>query len=173
MSNEKEQIAQRRANLEALTRLGIAPYPNGCARSATVGELVAAHASKSGEALEAEQPQAAVAGRIMSIRSFGKANFLVLSDGLERVQVYVRADSLDGRSFQIFKLLDFGDFVRVAGRIFRTKTNELTIWAAELEFLVKCLLPMPEKWHGLTDVEVRYRQRYLDLMVNADSRRVF
>ena len=108
-----------------------------------------------------------------AIRSFGKANFLVLSDGKARIQVYIRQDSLPERDFQIFKLLDFGDWVGVEGRLFRTKTNELTIWASQLEFLAKCLLPLPEKWHGLTDVEIRYRQRYLDLIVNPDSRRVF
>ena len=97
----------------------------------------------------------------------------MLSDGLARIQVYIREDSLDPLSFQIFKLLDFGDHVGVEGRVFRTRTNELTIWASRLQFLAKCLLPMPEKWHGLTDIEVRYRQRYLDLIVNPDARRVF
>ena len=86
---------------------------------------------------------------------------------------YVRQDSLPERDFKIFKLLDFGDWIGVEGRLFRTKTNELTIWASQLEFLAKCLLPLPEKWHGLQDVEIRYRQRYLDLIVNPDSRRVF
>ena len=97
----------------------------------------------------------------------------MLSDGKARVQVYIRQDALSERDFQIFKLLDFGDLVGVEGRLFRTKTNEFTIWASKLEFLAKCLLPLPEKWHGLTDVETRYRQRYLDLIVNPDSRRVF
>ena len=113
------------------------------------------------------------AGRILSIRGFGKANFLVISDGLARIQVYVRADSLSALDFKVYGLLDFGDHIGVEGRVFRTKTNELTIWAASLTFLAKCLLPMPEKWHGLTDVETRYRQRYLDLIVNPDSRKVF
>ena len=115
----------------------------------------------------------ASAGRILGIRSFGKANFLVLSDGKARVQVYVRQDSVPERDFAMFKLLDFGDWVGVEGRLFRTKTNELTIWASQLQFLAKCLLPLPEKWHGLQDVEIRYRQRYLDLIVNPDARRVF
>ena len=97
----------------------------------------------------------------------------MLSDGLAKIQVYVRQDSLPALDFQIFKLLDFGDWIGVSGRLFRTKTNELTIWASRLHFLAKCLLPLPEKWHGLTDVEIRYRQRYLDLIVNPDSRRVF
>jgi lysyl-tRNA synthetase class 2 len=173
MSNEKEQIAQREAKLEALVALGVNPYPHRFARTGAIADLVGTHGSTSADALEASQPQARVAGRVLSIRSFGKANFLVLSDGLERIQVYVRADSTDDLSFQIFKHLDFGDLVGVDGRIFRTKTNELTVWAARLEFLAKCLLPMPEKWHGLTDVEARYRQRYLDLIVNPESRRVF
>ena len=90
-----------------------------------------------------------------------------------KIQVYIRQDALPALDFQIFKLLDFGDWVGVEGRLFRTKTNELTIWASRLHFLSKCLLPLPEKWHGLTDVEIRYRQRYLDLIVNPDSRRVF
>ena len=97
----------------------------------------------------------------------------MLSDGHAKLQVYVRQDSMPELDFKIYKLLDFGDWVGVEGRLFRTKTNELTIWASRLHFLSKCLLPLPEKWHGLTDVEIRYRQRYLDLIVNPDSRRVF
>ena len=97
----------------------------------------------------------------------------VLSDGLRRLQVYVREDSLPKEDFQIHQLLDLGDHVGVEGRLFRTKTNELTVWAARLHFLAKCLVPLPEKWHGLTDIETRYRQRYLDLIVNPTSRQVF
>ena len=131
------------------------------------------HGAKTGAELEAAQITTRVAGRILAMRTFGKANFLVLSDGKARVQVYIRQDALPERDFRIFKLLDFGDLVGVEGRLFRTKTNELTIWASKLEFLAKCLLPLPEKWHGLTDVEIRYRQRYLDLIVNPESRQVF
>ena len=97
----------------------------------------------------------------------------MLSDGLDRIQVYVRADAMDERSFQIVTHVDLGDHVGVEGRVFRTKTKELTIWAERIEFLVKGLLPLPEKWHGLTDIETRYRQRYLDLIVNPESRQVF
>ena len=85
----------------------------------------------------------------------------------------MREDSVDARSHSVFKALDFGDIVGVEGRLFRTRTNELTIWAERIDFLVKCLLPMPEKWHGLADIEARYRQRYLDLIVNPESRQVF
>jgi lysyl-tRNA synthetase, class II len=173
MSNELEQVAQRKAKLSELVALGVPPYPVRFERSATIAQVVAAKSGATGEELEAEKPEVAVAGRILSMRTFGKANFLVLSDGLERLQVYVRADSMSAQDFEIFKRLDFGDHVGVSGRLFRTKTNELTVWAASLTFLAKCLLPLPEKWHGLTDVELRYRQRYLDLIVNAESRRVF
>ena len=97
----------------------------------------------------------------------------MISDGRARIQIYIRQDSLPELDFKIFKLLDFGDFVGVEGALFRTKTNELTIRASNLVFLAKCFLPLPEKWHGLSDIETRYRQRYLDLIVNPDSRRVF
>ena len=170
---ESDLLRQRRENFEELIKLGVDPYPRQFERSNTIEELVEAHGSKPGDALEAEQPRARTAGRILAIRSFGKANFLVLSDGRSKIQVYIRKDALPERDFALFKLLDFGDFVGVEGRVFRTKTNELTIWASSLDFLAKCFLPLPEKWHGLTDVETRYRQRYLDLIVNPDSRQVF
>ena len=170
---ESDQIVQRRANLEELKKLGIDPYPRKFDVQATIEHIVANYGDTSGQELEAEQPRTRTAGRILGIRSFGKANFLVLSDGKARVQVYIRQDSLPERDFQVFKLLDFGDWVGVEGRLFRTRTNELTIWASQLQFLAKCLLPLPEKWHGLQDIEIRYRQRYLDLIVNPDSRRVF
>ena len=170
---ESDQVLQRRANLDQLRKLGIEIYPRRFDPATTIDAVVSEHGSKTGAELEAAQITTRVAGRILAMRSFGKANFLVLSDGVARIQVYVRQDALSERDFTIFKLLDFGDLVGVEGRLFRTKTNEFTTWASKLEFLAKCLLPLPEKWHGLTDVEIRYRQRYLDLIVNPDSRRVF
>ncbi len=170
---ETDQILQRRANMAALAELGIDLYPRRFEHTDTVEALVQAHETKDGPALDAAPIQAVTAGRVLAIRSFGKANFLVLSDGKARIQVYIRQDSVPERDFKAFTLLDFGDYVGVTGRLFRTKTHELTIWASKLEFLVKCLLPLPEKWHGLQDVELRYRQRYLDLIVNHDVRRVF
>jgi lysyl-tRNA synthetase class 2 len=172
-TQESDQIVQRRANLDALKQLGVDVYPQRFDTEATISTIVATHGAATGEALEANHVRTRVAGRILSVRTFGKANFLVLSDGVSRLQVYVRQDSVPERAFQIFKLLDFGDWVGVEGRLFRTKTNELTVWVSDLAFLSKCLLPLPEKWHGLTDIETRYRQRYLDLAVNPDSRRVF
>src|SRR5579872_2775122 len=173
MSSQDEQVQQRQSNLAELAKLGIEIYPRTFARKDTITALVDAHNAKSHDALEAERPETTTAGRILAIRAFGKANFLVLSDGHAKLQVYIRQDSLPELDFSIYKLLDFGDWVGVEGRLFRTKTNELTIWASRLHFLSKCMLPLPEKWHGLTDVETRYRQRYLDLIVNPDSRRVF
>ena len=171
--SESDLIRQRRENFEELVRLGVEPYPRAFERSDTIEALVSAHGPKPGEELEAAAIHTRTAGRILAIRSFGKANFLVISDGRARIQVYIRQDSLPERDFRIFQLLDFGDFVGVEGTLFRTKTQELTVRATRLEFLAKCFVPLPEKWHGLSDVETRYRQRYVDLIVNPDSRRVF
>ncbi|MCC7417978.1 MAG: lysine--tRNA ligase [Acidobacteria bacterium] len=173
MTAYDEQVAQRRANLEELGKLGIEIYPRRFERRHTIAGLVDAYGARSHDELEAARVETITAGRILGIRAFGKANFLVLSDGAARIQAYIRQDSLDELGFRVFKLLDFGDWVGIEGRLFRTKTGELTIWASRLHFLAKCLLPLPEKWHGLADVETRYRQRYLDLIVNPDSRRVF
>jgi lysyl-tRNA synthetase class 2 len=170
---ESDQLRQRRANFEELQRVGVPAYPHAFERSDTIQSLVAAHGHKTRDALDAEHIETRTAGRILAIRSFGKANFLVISDGAARIQVYIRNDSLSERDFAVYKLLDIGDYVGVEGRLFRTKTNELTIWASKLEFLAKCFIPLPEKWHGLHDIEIRYRQRYLDLIVNPESRRVF
>ena len=173
MSSEVVQTEQRKANLDAIMRLGFAAYPNKFDTTHSVSQLVDGHSAKSKEDLEGSRVDTITAGRIVSVRSFGKASFLVLSDGRSRIQVYVRQDALSERDYQLSKLLDLGDQIGVSGHLFRTKTNELSIWASSLEFLAKCFLPLPEKWHGLQDVEIRYRQRYLDLIVNPDVRRVF
>jgi lysyl-tRNA synthetase class 2 len=173
MTSQEEQIQQRQANLAELAKLGLEIYPRTFERRHTISELVDAYGQRSHDELEGDQIETITGGRILAIRAFGKANFLVLSDGRAKIQVYIRQDSMPELDFRIYKLLDFGDWVGVEGRLFRTKTNEFTIWASRLHFLSKCLLPLPEKWHGLTDVEIRYRQRYLDLIVNPDSRRVF
>jgi lysyl-tRNA synthetase, class II len=173
MSSEDDQIQQRRANLEAITSLGLRPYPNRFQPTHTVTELAETYGEHTKEALDAERIETVAAGRIISIRSFGKAAFFVVSDGRHRIQIYVRQDAVSEQEYALSKLLDFGDHIGVAGHLFRTKTNELSIWASRLEFLAKCFLPLPEKWHGLQDVEIRYRQRYLDLIVNAEVRQVF
>ena len=173
MSSEVVQAEQRKANLEAITRLGFAAYPNKFDTTHAVSDLVGSHHDHTAEQLEAPRVETTTAGRVVSIRSFGKASFMVLSDGRSRLQVYMRQDALSERDYQLSKLLDIGDQIGVSGHLFRTKTNELSIWASSLQFLAKCFLPLPEKWHGLQDVEVRYRQRYLDLIVNPEVRRVF
>jgi lysyl-tRNA synthetase class 2 len=170
---ESDQVVQRRANLEALKQLGVDPYPKRFERTTPITHLVAEHGTKTAQELETPRITARVAGRILAIRTFGKAGFLQLSDGRSRVQVYVRQDSVPDMDFRIFKLLDIGDWVGVEGYLFRTKTNEFSVHVASVQFLSKSLLPLPEKWHGLQDIETRYRQRYLDLIVNPDSRRVF
>jgi lysyl-tRNA synthetase, class II len=172
-AERSEQVRQRRVNFEALARLGVDVYPHAFERTHTIRQLVDAYAAKTAAELDAERVETRTAGRILAIRSFGKANFLVISDGDARIQVYIRKDSVSEREFAAFKLLDFGDYIGTAGHLFRTKTNELTIWASQVTFLAKCFIPLPEKWHGLQDVETRYRQRYLDLIVNPESRRVF
>jgi lysyl-tRNA synthetase, class II len=173
MATLEEQLAQRRSNLDELKKLGVDVYPRRFDRTHDISQLVANYGERTREALEADRIQTTTSGRILGIRSFGKASFLVLSDGLKTIQVYVRQDSIPALDFASFKLLDFGDVIGVEGWLFRTKTNEFSIHAERLHFLVKCLLPLPEKWHGLTDIEIRYRQRYLDLIVNPDSRQVF
>jgi len=172
-ARDNDQLVQRRANLTALIELGVTPYPHAFDCTDTVSAIVARHGETSGEDLETAQVRTRTAGRVLTIRSFGKARFLVISDGTRRVQVYLRKDSLSERDFTIASLLDIGDQVGVEGRLFRTRTDELTVWAASLTFLAKCFVPLPEKWHGLTDVETRYRQRYVDLIVNPTSRAVF
>src|SRR6202008_3692337 len=114
-----------------------------------------------------------VAGRMVSYRLMGKAGFAHLQGSGRRIQIAVKKDVVGDRGFALFQLLDLGDVIGVRGHLFRTKTGELTIWVEELSFLAKALLPLPEKWHGLTDVELRYRQRYLDLIANDKAREVF
>jgi lysyl-tRNA synthetase class 2 len=173
MSSEVVQAEQRRAHLEEIVRLGYAAYPHKFDTTHSVTELVTAHGDTPAAELEQARIEVVTAGRIVGIRSFGKTMFFVLSDGRLRMQVYAKGDMLSERERQLVKLLDVGDQIGVAGHLFRTKTGEFSVWASRIEFLAKCFLPLPEKWHGLQDVEIRYRQRYLDLAVNPDVRRVF
>jgi lysyl-tRNA synthetase class 2 len=123
--------------------------------------------------LEAAKPSVRVAGRILTLRLHGKAGFAHILGSGQRLQIYVKLDIVGPKTFELFQMTDLGDFVGVAGHLFRTKTGELTIWVKELTLLSKALLPLPEKWHGLSDVELRYRQRYLDLIANERTRGIF
>ena len=123
---------------------------------------------RTAEDLEAQPVATVVAGRMMSVRLMGKASFFHISDAGSKIQVYIRADKAGAEAYERFKLLDIGDIIAVAGTLFKTRTGELTVLCASFTFLAKCLHPLPEKWHGLQDVEIRYRRRYLDLMMNPE-----
>jgi len=166
-----EQI--RIQKLLQIKELGVDPYPTYYRYTHTLAEAVGQFSAKTAEELEQSQQPVRVAGRILTNRPFGKAGFVTLSDGEGQLQVYAKKDRLPERDFQLYKLLDIGDFIGVEGTLFRTKTGELTVLASELTFLAKCFLPLPEKWHGLKDIEIRYRQRYVDLVVNREVRDVF
>jgi len=159
--------------LKEIQELGADPYPTFYRATHTLAEVGKQFSDKSAEDLEHAKQKVRVSGRILTNRPFGKAGFVTLSDGEGQLQVYAKKDQLSDRDFQIYKLLDIGDFIGVEGTLFRTRTGELTVVATELTFLAKCLLPLPEKWHGLKDIETRYRQRYVDLIVNRDAREIF
>jgi lysyl-tRNA synthetase class 2 len=165
--------ANRRAKLDELRRRGIDPFPARCAVDGRVSELVARFGTLDATALESAPVHVRAAGRVTAIRLHGKTAFIDLSDGDERLQVYLRRDSLGEEAFSLLDTLDLGDFWRAEGDLFRTKTGELTVRATGVSVLAKALHPWPEKWHGLTDRELRARQRYLDLATNGDARRVF
>ena len=169
----RDLILQRRKKLQTLGELGFELYPRRYDLTHTIPQVLSTYSSSSTEQLSAQRVSVRVPGRVMTIRPHGKAGFAHLAGGGERLQIYVRSDAVGERDFELYRLLDIGDLVGVAGYLFRTKTGELTIHAERLQFLAKALLPLPEKWHGLTDVEIRYRQRYLDLMVNEESRKTF
>ena len=169
----REQFEQRQKKLEQIQALGYESFPREFRWTDTPAGLVEKYGEKSAPELDADKPEIRVAGRLISLRLMGKAGFAHLQGSGKRIQIYVRKDIVGERGFELFQLLDLGDVIGVRGHLFRTKTNELSIWAEELTFLSKALLPLPEKWHGLTDVELRYRQRYLDLIANDKSRQVF
>src|SRR6202171_1467663 len=169
----RDQFEQRQKKLEQIQALGHDPYPREFRWTDTPAALVDRYSQTPGVELEATKSEVRVAGRIVSLRLMGKAGFAHLQGAGKRIQIYVKKDVVGEQGFQLFHLLDLGDSIGVRGHLFRTKTNELSIWVEEIFFLSKALLPLPEKWHGLTDVELRYRQRYLDLIVNEKSRQVF
>ena len=169
----RDQFEQRQKKLQQIKELGIDPFPREFRWTHTPAALVERYSGTPGPDLEANKQEVRVAGRILSYRLMGKAGFAHLQGGGKRIQIYVRKDVVGEKGFALFHLLDLGDSIGVRGHLFRTKTNELSIWVDEITFLSKALLPLPEKWHGLSDVELRYRQRYLDLIANEKSREVF
>jgi lysyl-tRNA synthetase class 2 len=170
---EQGLFTLRQAKLKEIEKLGQAAYPNQFPASHTIPEARAKWGQTLTEELEANRMTVAVAGRIMAIRAQGKAGFATLQQGGERLQIYVRLDAVGEQDFALYKLLDLGDHIGATGYLFRTRTGELTIHVERLTFLSKAMLALPEKFHGLADVELRYRQRYVDLFTNLDSREVF
>jgi lysyl-tRNA synthetase class 2 len=173
MEELNDLLLQRRAKLTEFREQGINPFANDFPVAHTAAQVLAAHVDDDAAALEGCATLYTVAGRIMARRDFGKAAFIQVQDRSGRSQVYVGRDNIGEEAFELFKRLDIGDIVGVCGTPFRTKTGELSLRASTLRLLTKSLLPLPEKWHGLTDVETRYRQRYLDLIVNPEVREVF
>ena len=171
-SQEANIIAQRRAQLAALREQGAA-FPNDFRRSALAGDLHSAYDALDEEALQAEAVEVSVAGRMMSRRVMGKAAFAHLKDMSGSIQIYLKRDDLPEGVYQEFKRWDIGDVLGVTGRLFRTRTGELSVHADSVRLITKSLRPLPEKFHGLADQEARYRHRYLDLIMNDESRRIF
>src|SRR6266496_3254169 len=170
---EDELIRNRRENLRRIVESGCDTHLYKYPLSATISAIVSTHGGRSSEDLQRDSPVVSTAGRVLGERNQGKAGFLDVSDGRARLQIYVRKDVVGDRAFELYRRLDLGDWIGVEGEVFRTRTGELSLKARTLTFLAKCLRPLPEKWHGLKDVERRYRERHLDLAVNPESRGVF
>ena len=173
MAFDDDIYKMRLEKLKQIEALGQQAYPTKYDFTHTLPQILAEYTDKTGEQLDAARVQVRVAGRIMAIRLMGKAGFAHLQQDGQRLQIYVKKDAVGEKGFELYKLLDLGDHVGVSGYLFRTRTGELSVHVEQITFLSKDLLPLPEKWHGLTDVELRYRQRYVDLAMNPEVRDVF
>jgi len=173
MDESNELIQQRIRKLEALRKEGVDPFPNDFRVTHTTSEIHETYGSKSDEELKSVSEHFSIAGRVIAIRDFGKASFIQIQDGKGRIQAYIQKNAVGDQAFKHFKTFDIGDLIGLEGKVFRTKTGELTLLIDALKLLVKSLRPLPEKWHGLTDIEARYRQRYLDLIANPRVKEVF
>jgi lysyl-tRNA synthetase class 2 len=168
MEQESELILHRKDKLKKLKEKNINPYPYSFKRTHASSEII-----QNNEKLESEQTEVKIAGRMVSLRLHGKSLFAHLQDGAGRIQIYVKSDEVGKEKFELFDLFDIGDFLGVTGNIFKTKTGEITIRATDFCILAKSMQPLPEKWHGLQDKELRYRQRYVDLIVNEEVKKIF
>ncbi|HEV8525105.1 MAG TPA: amino acid--tRNA ligase-related protein, partial [Terriglobales bacterium] len=173
MALDQKIYQQRREKLRQIEALAQQAYPHKFAISHDIPQIARDYSPQTAEQLQATRTEVRIAGRIMAIRLMGKTGFAHLQQAGQRLQIYVKKDEVGDRGLELFNLLDVGDHVGVRGYLFRTRTGELTVHVQELTFLAKDLLPLPEKWHGLTDIELRYRQRYLDLVMNPEVREVF
>ena len=172
MSLEDELLRQRHERLAQIRSLGFEPYGHAFPFTHTIPQILADYGQKTAEDLTA-RIEVRIAGRIQGLRRMGKAGFLHLWQNGEKMQIYVRKDAVSESAYKLYELLDLGDIIGATGYLFRTKTGELSVHVEGLDFLSKIMLALPEKWHGLEDVETRYRQRYLDMIANADVRKVF
>ena len=170
-ADENHLIAERRAKLAKLRERGNA-FPNGFRRDALAADLATAYAGKSAEAIDAAAIRIKVAGRMRAKRVMGKASFAKLEDSSGAIQIFLQQQAL-GPAYDEFKGWDIGDVIGAEGTLFRTKTGELSVRAERIALLTKSLRPLPDKWHGIADTELRYRRRYVDLIMNEESRRVF
>ncbi len=162
----------RLEKIEKISELGIECYPYEFDVRDNLSDIKKSYADFTREDLEERKIEVKTAGRIISIRKMGKSAFIHFFDGEEKLQIYIRKDKVDEKVFALFKLLDIADIIGVSGTLFKTQSAELTILISDLTFLSKSLHPLPEKWHGLQDKELRFRQRYLDLIVNESSRKI-
>jgi lysyl-tRNA synthetase class 2 len=172
-SKKTDQEIAREQKMEKLARAGIDLSPHNVSPSHTIMDVLTDYSELSSEELEEKKVEVFVPGRIMSIRKMGKATFLHIGDSRGKLQVYLREDKVSEQNYTVFSLVDIGDMLAVGGYLFKTRTAELTIMAESLVFLAKCLHPLPEKWHGLQDMELRYRKRHLDLIMNPGESEVF
>ena len=171
--SESQVIQHRRQKAKFLTDNQIALFPNTFRKEFDISQIISENRDLSGDELENPGHIFSVTGRIMGLRSFGKVTFIHIQDHTDKIQIFVQRDILGPENYQIFKKFDIGDIVGVEGSLFRTKTGELTIKAGKVILLSKSMRPLPEKYHGLKDVETRYRQRYVDLLVNPRAREIF
>ena len=172
MALEDELLRQRHQRLSQIRELGFEPYGTAFDYSHTIPQILSEYGSKTAEEL-AEHVAVRIAGRILTVRRMGKAGFLHLLQDGGKLQIYIKKDDIGEAVYKLYEILDIGDIIGVSGYLFRTRTGELTVHVKDLVFLSKILLPLPEKWHGLEDIETRYRQRYVDLIANPEVRNVF
>src|SRR5438094_1518664 len=173
MDELNDQIEQRIKKLDRLRSLGIDPFGRKFEVRDKAADILARYGQATKDALACTPVPVTLAGRVTALRRFGKAAFASLQDGPAGLQVYLKKDALGEQGFTLAELLDIGDVIGVSGPLFRTKTNELTVEVQQLTLLCKALRPLPEKWHGLTDIETRYRHRYVDLIANPEVKTIF
>lgn len=173
LQEQSEQERVRREKMQKLAQEGVELFPRKVEMTHTIFDIVSRYSDLKNEELEEKKIVVAVPGRILSIRKMGRAIFIHMADSRAKLQIYLREDILGKEKFSRFSLLDIGDVISAKGRLFKTRTGELTLLCESYTFLAKCLHPLPEKWHGLQDVEIRFRKRYLDLIMNPEQREVF